>query len=240
MYRIFEALDKLVTSIDKSRGIPMTENCIISRIDLLELIDVIKRSIPIELDDAQSIINIRDSILHKTKDQYKFALAESKTNSEIILGFSTKEAKSLLSEVKIHIDRELFKAYESSKRIICESRKEAEQLAILMKYEYETFIDKAKNEFKQLVSQGNLSYEKAIKGGIKEKQKLVSQNEIVLSAKLEATRLIEMAQIEAEKLQNECNIYIDNKLAEFESILDTILRSVNLGRNKLGKSPGYQ
>ena len=49
--------------------------------------------------------------------------------------------------------------------------------------------------------------------GIKEQQRLVSQTEIVQTATAEATRLIDSAHAEADRLRGECDIYVDSKLA---------------------------
>ena len=56
--------------------------------------------------------------------------------------------------------------------------------------------------------------------GIKEQQRLVSQTEIVQTANSEATRLIDSAHAEADRLRGECDIYVDSKLAEFEDFLN--------------------
>ena len=46
MYRVFEALDELVAIVEEARAVPMTAGCMVSRGDVLELLDDIKGSIP--------------------------------------------------------------------------------------------------------------------------------------------------------------------------------------------------
>ena len=54
----------------------------------------------------------------------------------------------------------------------------------------------------------------------------------------EATRLVDAAHAEADRLRGECDIYVDNKLAQFEEYLNGTLRSVNRGRHQLRTASG--
>src|SRR5580658_3285700 len=67
VYRVFEALDELGAIVEEARGVPMTAGCVVPRGDVLELIDDIKDAIPGELDDAQDVLDARDSLLHEAK-----------------------------------------------------------------------------------------------------------------------------------------------------------------------------
>ena len=60
VYRVFEALDELVTIAEEARGLPMTTSCVVPRGDVLELLDDIREAIPGELDDAQDVLDHRD------------------------------------------------------------------------------------------------------------------------------------------------------------------------------------
>ena len=66
----------------------------------------------------------------------------------------------------------------------------------------------------------------------------MSQTEIVNAANAEATRLIDTAHAEADRLRGECDIYVDNKLAQFEDYLNGTLRSVSRGRHQLRTAAG--
>jgi cell division septum initiation protein DivIVA len=119
-----------------------------------------------------------------------------------------------------------------------EAREEASRLAATSKREYEASVGRAKTEADRLVENGNLAYEKAVQEGIKEQQRLVSQTEIVQTATSEATRLIDSAHAEADRLRGECDIYVDSKLAEFEDFLNGTIRSVGRGRHQLRTAAG--
>src|SRR2546421_10893465 len=46
VYRVFEALDELVTIVEEARGLPMTSSCVVPRGDILELLDEVRDALP--------------------------------------------------------------------------------------------------------------------------------------------------------------------------------------------------
>ena len=64
MYRVFEALDELVTIVEEARGVPMTSSCVVPRGDVLELLDDVRDALPAEVDDAQDVLDKRDDLIH--------------------------------------------------------------------------------------------------------------------------------------------------------------------------------
>ena len=63
MYRVFEALDELVTIVEEARGLPMTASCVVPRGDVLELLDDVRDALPGEVDDAQDVLDHRDQMI---------------------------------------------------------------------------------------------------------------------------------------------------------------------------------
>ncbi|CKT50486.1 cell division protein [Mycobacterium tuberculosis] len=122
--------------------------------------------------------------------------------------------------------------------MVADAREEAIRIATAAKREYEASVSRAQAECDRLIENGNISYEKAVQEGIKEQQRLVSQNEVVAAANAESTRLVDTAHAEADRLRGECDIYVDNKLAEFEEFLNGTLRSVGRGRHQLRTAAG--
>ena len=49
----------------------------------------------------------------------------------------------------------------------------------------------------------------------------MSQTEVVQAANAESARVIDTAHAESDRLRSECDLYVDNKLAEFEEFLRT-------------------
>ena len=69
--------------------------------------------------------------------------------------------------------------------------------------------------------------------GQAEQARLVAQTEVVRAAHAEAARIVDTADAEAERLRQECDGYVDAKLAEFEDTLGKALHTVTRGRANL-------
>ncbi len=67
VYRVFEALDELVTIVEEARGVPMTASCVVPRGDLLDLLDDVRDALPGEVDDAQDVLDHRDQMLNEAR-----------------------------------------------------------------------------------------------------------------------------------------------------------------------------
>lgn len=67
--------------------------------------------------------------------------------------------------------------------------------------------------------------------------RMVQKTEIVREAQLFAQRTIDAATDEANRLRNEAEDYCDQKLAQFEIVLQRTLKTVHQGREKLQVAP---
>jgi hypothetical protein len=70
-----------------------------------------------------------------------------------------------------------------------------------------------------------------------EAQRLVQRTEIIKEAQAQARRLVEEAREEASRLRHEAEDYADQKLAQFEIVLERTLKTVAAGRAKLSGLP---
>ena len=68
MFHVFEALDELVAMIEEARGLPMSSQCMVPRSDALLLLDEIRDALPGELDDAQDVLDKRDTLVNDAND----------------------------------------------------------------------------------------------------------------------------------------------------------------------------
>jgi cell division septum initiation protein DivIVA len=66
-----------------------------------------------------------------------------------------------------------------------------------------------------------------------EHHRLVSHNEVVVSADRESSRMINDARAEAQRLRDEVDEYVDTTLANFEQFLTRSLASIERGRDKM-------
>lgn len=67
--------------------------------------------------------------------------------------------------------------------------------------------------------------------------RMVQKTEIVREAQLYAQRTVDKATEEASRLRNEAEDYCDQKLAQFEIVLQRTLKTVHSGREKLQVTP---
>ncbi|HMK98493.1 MAG TPA: ATP synthase F0 subunit B [Acidimicrobiales bacterium] len=70
-----------------------------------------------------------------------------------------------------------------------------------------------------------------------EAQRLVQRTEIMKEAQVQARRALEQAREEARRLRLEAEDYADQKLAQFEIVLERTLKTVAAGRQKLAGVP---
>jgi vacuolar-type H+-ATPase subunit H len=68
-------------------------------------------------------------------------------------------------------------------------------------------------------------------------ERMVQRTEIVREASHTARRLVEDARDESRRLRLEAEDYCDQKLAEFEVVLDRTIKTVAAGRSKLSANP---
>jgi cell division septum initiation protein DivIVA len=66
-----------------------------------------------------------------------------------------------------------------------------------------------------------------------EHHRLVSHNEVVVSADRESARMLQEARAEAQRLRDEVDEYVDTTLANFEQFLTRSLASIERGRDKM-------
>jgi hypothetical protein len=76
-----------------------------------------------------------------------------------------------------------------------------------------------------------------VEAGRSEAQRLVQRTEILKEAQAQARRTLEEARQEAQRLRMEAEDYADQKLAQFEIVLERTLKTVASGRQKLSGLP---
>jgi len=89
------------------------------------------------------------------------------------------------------------------------------------------------DERDKILDAGRRESERIIVEGEAEHARLVSVNEITVSAEHEAARMIADARAEAQRLRDEVDDYVDTALANFEQFLTRSLASIERGRDKM-------
>ncbi len=85
----------------------------------------------------------------------------------------------------------------------------------------------------KILDAGRHEAERIIAEGEAEHSRLVSVNEVTVSAEHEASRIVGEARSEAQRLREEVDDYVDTALANFEQFLTRSLASIERGRDKM-------
>jgi cell division septum initiation protein DivIVA len=85
----------------------------------------------------------------------------------------------------------------------------------------------------KIIDAGRRESDRIIAEAEAEHSRLVSINEIVVSAEHEAARLVGEARAETQRLRDEVDDYVDTALANFEQFLTRSLASIERGRDKM-------
>ena len=64
-------------------------------------------------------------------------------------------------------------------------------------------------------------------------ERMVQRSEVLKAAEAKARRIVEKAREEASRLRNECDDFCDQRLAQFETVLERTMGVVAAGRTKL-------
>jgi cell division septum initiation protein DivIVA len=89
------------------------------------------------------------------------------------------------------------------------------------------------DERDKILDAGQREAERMIAEAEAEHHRLVSLNEVVVSADRESSRLLAEARADAQRLREEVDEYVDTTLANFEQFLTRSLASIERGRDKM-------
>ncbi|MDU0477997.1 DivIVA domain-containing protein [Staphylococcus chromogenes] len=227
MYRVFEALDEMVQTVEQAYGVPMTANCMVPRNEMLALLDDLRNALPVEIDDAQDVLDQRDEIIRGAEDR-----------AAIIVGDAEDKAQDMLARAREDADTMVADAENRAHALVAKAEDEADRLVVTAQRDATDMVDRATAEAARLEAKGNESYQRAVDEGLAEQHRLVSESEVVRRANEEAHRVVDAAHTDSNRLRSECDAYVDGKLAEFEESLSATLRAVSRDRTAIRRGAG--
>ncbi|APT90519.1 hypothetical protein CSPHI_05130 [Corynebacterium sphenisci DSM 44792] len=227
MYRVFECLDQLNQIVEEAYGVPMTPNCMVPRRDVRILLDELRDALPAEIDDAQDVLDQRDEILREAQQRATTTVADADAEATRLVEEATGRAERTIADAEERAHVTVAKAQEEATR----RREDADR-------EYREVTERAAAEADRLVTAGNEAYDRSIDEALAEQRRLISESEVVRGAHEEARRVTDAAHADSKRLRGECDVYVDNKLAEFEDALSTTLRAVGRDRAALRQGAG--
>ena len=134
---------------------------------------------------------------------------------------ASAKSMPLSSSVMINRDEVLDLLGEAIDRLPDELR----QARWLLK-EREEFLQRVQGEGDEILDQASAKAEA-----------MVQRTEVVKAAEARAKRIVEEAQDEARRLRHECEDFCDQRLAQFEIVLNRTMKMVHAGREKLNAAP---
>lgn len=101
MVEIFDSLNYIKEIIKNSKKIPMSEMIILNKYELLEAIEMIKKSLPLELEEAKKVIEYKNNILLEANREAEVLVreAEQYVNQQVTDHEITKKAESSAEEL---------------------------------------------------------------------------------------------------------------------------------------------
>lgn len=233
MYRVFEALDELVTIVEEARGLPMTASCVVPRGDVLELLDDVRDALPGELDDAQDVLDHRDQMLAEARTTADKSVAEADAEAKRLVSTARAEADATLAAAKAEADRRVSEATARAEAILARSQSDADRTVQAGQDQHDSLVSRGNGEADRMVAAGRASYDRSVSEGKAEQARLVSQNEVVQAAHRESANILDSAHADVDRMRAECDSYVDTKLAGLEETLTKVLRTVGRGRTAL-------
>lgn len=227
MYRVFECLDELVRNIEQAYGVPMTSNCMVPRNEMLAILDDLRNALPVEIDDAQDVLDQRDDIIDQAQQRADQLVADAEAEATSTVTRAREEADTMLADAENRAHATVAKAQDDADHIMTSARRDADNT-----------VNRAQTEAKRLIDSGNEQYQRSIDEGLAEQHRLVSEAEVVRRANEEAHRIVDAAHADSNRLRTECDQFVDNKLAEFEDALSATLRTIARDRSALRGGAG--
>ncbi len=109
---VIEKVQSAIKMVEEARSVPLSASCVVHRGEMLEILDQVRVSLPVDFDRAQLILREQDHILEQARqsgDQL-IALAREEVARMIeqteIVAAARKEAERILQEVDQQAKRE--------------------------------------------------------------------------------------------------------------------------------------
>lgn len=227
MYRVFECLDELVQTVEQAYGVPMTSNCMVPRNEMLALLDDLRNALPVEVDDAQDVLDQRDEIIRGAEERAHETVSSADREATSIMERARQESDTMLTDAENRAHATVAKAQDDADHMVSSARREADDT-----------VNRAQNEAERIVASGNEQYQRSVDEGLAEQHRLVSEAEVVRRANEEAHRVVDAAHADSNRLRQECDAFVENKLSEFEDSLSATLRTISRDRAALRRGAG--
>lgn len=97
---VYEVLDELSDIIEHARAVPMSEKCVISRNDALDLLDAIRGRLPRAVQEAEELLADRVGVVEDGYREAERLIAEAQGQAHAIVEQARHQAERLLADAQ--------------------------------------------------------------------------------------------------------------------------------------------
>ena len=124
MYKTFQGMDDLQQMVEQAYSVPMTSNCMVPRREVLDILDEMRNAIPIEMDDAQDVLDHRDNIIADAQDQSDAMISDAEAEREAIIADARTRAEEMISDAQERASTTVAQAEDQADRLVTDARRE--------------------------------------------------------------------------------------------------------------------
>jgi cell division septum initiation protein DivIVA len=101
-----EVLDHLTALVEDARALPLSSSCVVSRGEVLDLVDEARRVVPVELAEARRVLAERDRLLEQARADAERVVAQGHEEQARLV-----EATAVYTRAQAEADRVLDQAH---------------------------------------------------------------------------------------------------------------------------------
>jgi hypothetical protein len=101
--RADELLTELVELVETARTVPMSASCVLPRERVLDILDELRETLPVEIDEARRVMGNRDELLHDAFTEATAAKERAAAEAETIVADATHRAEQLTHEAELQV-----------------------------------------------------------------------------------------------------------------------------------------
>ena len=171
---VFDSLNCLKEIKKNSKKIPMSEMIIVNKYELLDALEMIKKSLPIELEEAKKVMEYKNTILIEANREAETLLKEAQeyvsnqVNSHEVTKQAESGAEELMNRARINARELRIGAREYSSNLLLELQAQLEmsqeKLIENLENDYNIFLKTIQQEYRESIG--------SIKGNMEELKKL--------------------------------------------------------------------
>ena len=210
---VIAVLDRLSELIASGKSLPLSASVLVNQAEALELLHNAREALPYDLVQADGIVQDASKVLDQADAEAAATIADANSQAEQTKLEADDYAKQTRSEADQQAQTAVSEAEERSQQILADAHSESEKIAASARAQAEDLVNRAKARASELVA----------------------KETVVAQAQAKAQSIVSEAQNKAGKLAGDADRYVDSKLAEFEKLLQQIMRQTHGGRQSLSR-----